>query len=141
TPRISYRMFDETYMCFTGRPTRGKPYVKPKKAVPGCGIANMIMVEGYDQRDPAAYRTPPPMTYLSYRSKLIDIASSGEHNDVKVDPLSLRQLIAWVDTMCPYRGDEEVRQLPDPDFQGIDWLSIRPKIETAPRITRPGPIE
>ena len=141
TFRPGFLIFNEPYMTLTGHPAWGKPYETPDDPPPGWGIANMIMVEGYDQRDPAAYRTPPPMTYLSYRSKLIDIASSGEHNDVKVDPLSLRQLIAWVDTMCPYRGDEEVRQLPDPVFQGVDWLSIRPKIETAPRITRPGPIE
>jgi hypothetical protein len=99
------------------------------------------MVEGYDTRDPAAYVTPKPMTRLSYKSKLIEMASSGKHHDVKVDPTSLRKLIAWVDTMCPYRGDEEIRQLPDPVFQGVDWLAIRPRIKTAPRIIRPGPVD
>jgi hypothetical protein len=49
--------------------------------------------------------------------------------------------MAWVDTMCPYFGDEEIRQLPDPEFQGIDWLSIRPLIKSAPRVIRPGPID
>ena len=73
-------------------------------------------------------------------SRLIEMASSGKHYDVKADPLSLRRLIAWVDTMCPYRGDEEVRDIPDPEFQGVDWLSVRPKIKTAPRIVRPGPV-
>ena len=29
----------------------------------------------------------------------------------------------------------------DPVFQGVDWLSIRPKIKTAPRIVRPGPVD
>jgi hypothetical protein len=43
--------------------------------------------------------------------------------------------------MCPYRGDEEVRQIDDPVFQGVDWLSIRPKIKNAPRIVRPGPVD
>jgi len=43
--------------------------------------------------------------------------------------------------MCPYRGSEEVRAIDDPEFQGMDWLAIRPKIKTAPRITRPGPID
>jgi len=42
--------------------------------------------------------------------------------------------------MCPYRGDEEVRQIADPRFQGIDWLAIRPQIQNAPTIIRPGPI-
>ena len=103
--------------------------------------ANILQVEGYDKRDPRAYRTPPPMTALSYRSKLIEIASSGKHHDVKVDPVSLRRLIAWVDTMCPYRGDEEVRAIEDPVFQGVDWLSIRPKVRSAPTIIRPGPVD
>ena len=43
--------------------------------------------------------------------------------------------------MSPYRGTEEVRALPDPDFQGIDWLAIRPEIQSAPTIVRPGPID
>jgi hypothetical protein len=43
--------------------------------------------------------------------------------------------------MCPYKGDEEVRAEPDPVFQGVDWLAIRPKLQSAPRIARPGPIE
>ena len=55
------------------------------------------------------------MTTLSYTSKLIHIAMSGEHNDVKMDPLSLRKLIVWVDTLCPYRGEAEIRAMPDPD--------------------------
>jgi hypothetical protein len=81
------------------------------------------------------------MSALSFRSKLIEIASSGEHYDVKVDAISLQQLIAWVDTMAPYRGSEEVREIDDPEFQGVDWLSIRPRIKTAPRIIRPGPVD
>jgi len=101
----------------------------------------MLMVEGYDTRDPVAYQTPKPMTRLSYKSPLIDLASSGKHYKVKVDALSLRKLIAWVDTMCPYRGDEEVRQINDPKFQGVDWLSIKPRIKTAPRVIRPGPVD
>ena len=101
----------------------------------------MLMVEAYGRNDPQAYRTPKPMTRLSYASRLIELASSGEHYDVKVDPVSLRRLIAWVDAMCPFRGDEEVREIPDPDFQGVDWLSVRPKVKSAPRIVRPGPVD
>jgi len=40
--------------------------------------------------------------------------------------------------MCPFRGDEEVREIPDPDFQGVDWLSVRPKVRSAPTIVRRG---
>ena len=97
----------------------------------------MIMVEGYDQRDPRAYQTPKPMTALSYNSRLIELAGSGEHYDVKVDPIPLRQLTAWIDAICPYRGDEEIRALPDPDFPGIDDLPVRPRVKTAPMSRRP----
>jgi len=38
-------------------------------------------------------------------------------------------------------GDEEVRQIPDPIFQGVDWLAVRTRIQTAPRIARPGPVD
>ncbi|MCB1128022.1 MAG: hypothetical protein KDM81_16135, partial [Verrucomicrobiae bacterium] len=137
TPRPGFLFFDETYLTMIGRPTWGAAYQRPENPPPGFGIADMLMVEAYDQRDPVAYRTPEPMTHLSYRSRLIEIASSGEHHEARVDPISLRRLIVWVDAMCPYRGDEEVRAIDDPDFQGIDWLAVRPRIKTAPRMTRP----
>ena len=141
TPRPGELGFDETYWILTGRPAWGSPYRKPADPPPGFGIADMIMVDAYNYRDPVAYRTPEPMAQLSYRSRLIERASSGKHHKVKVDPVDLRRLILWVDTMCPYRGAEEVRAIPDPDFQGIDWLSIRPRVKTAPRVIRPGPLE
>lgn len=99
------------------------------------------MVEAYSTTDPEAYKTPKPMTALSYKSRLIEIASSGDHHGVEVDSVSLQRLIAWVDAMCPYQGEEEVRAIPDPDFQGIDWLAVRPRIATAPEIVRPGPVD
>jgi hypothetical protein len=76
------------------------------------------------------------MTYLSYRSRLIEIASSGKHHDVKVDEVSRLRLIAWVDACCPYNGKEEIRAMGDPDFPGIEKLTIRPRVKTAPVIAR-----
>jgi hypothetical protein len=99
------------------------------------------MVEGYGTIDPQGYVTPPPMTSLSYRSRLIELVSSGQHHEVKVDQLSLLRLIVWVDAMCPYKGDEEVRAEADPVFQGVDWLAVRPKVATAPVLNRPGPLD
>jgi hypothetical protein len=139
--RPGFLEFDEVYWLLIGRPTWGTAYTLPKNSVPGLGIADMIMVEGYEKTDPVAYRTMPPMTRLSYRSRLIEIAASGKHHDVKVDALNLQRLICWVDAMCPYQGDEEIRQEPDPVFQGVEWLAVRPKITTAPHIARPGPVE
>ena len=141
TPRPGFLDFDETYITLTGRPTWGTPYQSPEKPPPGWGFADMLMVEAYGKTDPAAYRTPQPMTRLSYGSRLIERASSGSHHGVKVDPISLQRLIAWVDAMCPYNGDEEVRAIDDPVFQGVDWLAIQPRIKTAPTIARPGPVD
>lgn len=141
TPRPGFLEFAEPYHLMTGRPTWGRPYEKPQDPPPGFGIAGMLMVEGYGTTDPAAYRAPPPMIALSYRSRLIDLCSSGKHYDVKVDPIGLQKLIAWVDAMCPYNGDEEIRMIDDPVFQGVDWLAIRPRIKTAPTIIRPGPVD
>jgi len=81
------------------------------------------------------------MTHLSYNSPLIEIASSGAHHGVKVDEVSLARLVAWIDAMCPYMGDDEIRRIEDPVFQGVDWLAIRPRIRTAPVIVRPGPVD
>ena len=141
TERPSAPVFTEPYLTLIGRPTWGAPYAAPETPPPGWGIANTLMVEAYGTTDPAAYVTPPPMTCLSYNSRLIEMASSGKHHDVRVDPESLLRLIVWVDTMCPYRGAEEIRAIDDPEFQGVEWLAIRPKIKHAPRIRRPGPID
>ncbi len=58
---------------------------------------------------------PPPMTAMSYRSKLIQIATSGKHHDVKITPLEEARLVAWVDALCPYLGMEELLERPDMD--------------------------
>jgi hypothetical protein len=141
TERPSEPIFTEPYLTLIGRPTWGQPYRVPEKPLPGFGIAGTLLVEGYGQTDPNGYKTPPPMTALSYRSKLIDLVSSGQHHDARVDDLSLLRLIVWVDAMCPYVGDDEIRQIPDPIFQGVEWLAVRPKVANAPRINRPGPVD
>jgi len=133
--------FDENYWLFTGRPSWGKEYRVPEEKPAGFGIAGMLMVEGYGQRDPEGYKTSAPMTALSYRSRLVELAGGGEHYEVEVDPVNLRRLKVWVDAMAPYRGEEEIREMPDPEFQGVEWLSVRPRIRTAPVVRRPGPVE
>ena len=128
TLRPGHGPFKEPYLTLVGAAGWGNP----KKPGPGYGIAGAIPVEAR-----GTYRTLKPRTHLSYKSRLIERASSGKHNKVKVDPLSLRRLIAWVDACCPYRGEEEIRALDDPDFPGIEKLPIRPLVRTAPRIQRP----
>ncbi|HEY3321965.1 MAG TPA: LamG-like jellyroll fold domain-containing protein [Planctomycetota bacterium] len=141
TPKPGFLDFDELYWTLIGRPSWGEPYKQPKTPPPGWGFADMIMVEAYGKTDPAAYQTPAPMTRLSYKSRLVERAASGKHHDVKVDPESLLRLTVWVDAMCPYMGDDEIRCIPDPDFQGCDWLSVKPLIKTAPNVIRPGPVD
>lgn len=133
--------WDETHFTLIGKPTWGIAYVVPTNCPPGFGIADTLLVEGYGKTAPAAYATPAPMTRLSCRNRPIELVTSGKHHDVRVDEASRLRLIAWVDTMCPYNGDEEIRQEPDPVFQGVDWLTIRPRLQTAPVIHRPGPVD
>ena len=132
TLRPGQGVFKEPYITLVGHAKYSRMKGPPKP-----GIAGALMAENYDQSDPASYATFRPMKYLSYTSRLIEIAASGKHNGVKVDPLSLRKLIAWVDTNCPFRGAEEIRQIPDPDFPGIEFLPVRPRVKTAPIIARP----
>jgi hypothetical protein len=112
---------------------------RSEKLPPGFDIAGTLHVEAFGQFDPEAYITPRPMTSLSYKSRLIELASSGEHHGLKMDSVSLLKLILWVDAICPYIDDSHIRSVPDPVFQGSDWLSVPPRLETAPSLVRPGP--
>jgi hypothetical protein len=85
----------------------------------------------------AEYATLPPMTTLSFRSPLVSLVMGGQHHGVKVDPVSLQRIIAWVDAIGPYRGLEEIRAMPDPDFAGVEKLAIRPRMKSAPDVPRP----
>jgi hypothetical protein len=140
TPRPGFLGFDETYWTLIGWPTWGQPYQAPDPIPPGWGIADTLLVEAFHTTDPEAYRTPPPMTRLSHRSRLIALTGGGAHHDVRVDPVNWLRLIVWVDAICPYQGEEEIRAMPDPQFQGVDWLAVRPRIQTAPNVLRPGPL-
>ena len=133
--RPGHSVFKEPYLTLVGSAGWGNPVPGGR---PGYGIAGAIPVESrYGQNDPEALTTLRPMQYLSYRSRLIELASKGAHYDVEVDPISLHRLIAWVDACCPYMGEEEVRALGDPDFPGIERLPIRPRVTSAPVIDRP----
>jgi len=129
----------EPYLTLVGRPGWGRTNAVPEKLPPGYDLAGTLQVEAYSTVDPVAYVTPEPMTRLSHTSRLVALAASGKHHNVKVDPYSLLRLILWVDTMCPYLTDVEIRADDDPEFQGSDWLAIRPRLKTAPIVIRPGP--
>lgn len=133
TLRPGRGMFKEPYITLVG--PIGYGLNKAGRHTPS--LAGALLAENYNHSDPNSYTTAPPMTYLSCTSRLIDIAFSGKHNKVKVDPVGLRTLIAWVDANCPYRGEEDIRALPDPSFAGIERLPVRPRVRTAPKIPRP----
>jgi hypothetical protein len=137
TLRPGVDVFKEPYLTLVGPAGWGNPFAK--KDQPGCGIAVAIPVESMHptMNNPAALATLRPKQFLSPASRLIDLAMSGQHYDVKVDELSLRRLIAWVDACAPYMGEPEIRALDDPDFEGIALLPIRPRVKTAPVVERP----
>ncbi len=124
--------FPEPYLTLVGGALMHKRQLGDKP-----GIAGAIMAENFPLSDPASYETFRPMRHLSYNSQLIEIAMSGKHHDVKVTGEDLRKLIAWVDANCPFRGEGEIREIPDPVFAGIDWLPVRPRTQTAPEVARP----
>ena len=138
-PQTAFLSFDQAYITLTGAPAWGTKYVVPENPPPGFGYADMLHVEGYGTTDPAAYVTLQPLTSMSYVSRLVQLCADGKHYDVKMDPVSLLKVILWVDAMCPNIDDSAIRAMPDPVFQGSDWLSIPPRLRTAPTIIRPGP--
>ena len=91
---------------------------------------------------PTYTTVPPPMTAMSYKSRLIAKATSGKHNDVKVSPEEEARLVAWVDALCPYIGEEEILQREAPDAEAYlrhpnyAGLTHAPLMRTAPRVHR-----
>jgi hypothetical protein len=124
--------FKEPYLTLVG-PAWGGP--KPEGAGAAVGLAGCLNVE-LDQH----YGPLQPMTMLSSTSRLIELATSGKHHDVKIDGEDLLRLIAWVDCNCVYRGDEEVRQIPDPPPQVASQFPVPVRMRTAPRIDRLQPV-
>jgi hypothetical protein len=132
--RPGHDVFKEPYLTLVGPAGWGNPVPGGK---PGYGIAGAIPVESYDGNDPRGLVTLRPMQYLSRSSRLIELAASGKHYDVKAAPEDLHRLIAWVDACCPFMGEEELRAQGDPNFPGIERLPIRPRVASAPVIERP----
>ncbi|MGL6195752.1 MAG: hypothetical protein ACRC2T_13130, partial [Thermoguttaceae bacterium] len=155
--RSGFLHFNEPYITLIGNPSWGAPQTlypagsrgqwgdadadKLNVPPPGFGIADTILVEAFDQRDPAAYVTPKPMELLSYSSRLVNKYCVPEHYGVKLSEEERLRVMVWVDAMCPYLGSDDIRKMPDPKFQGSDWISIPPRLETAPTPRRPGPFD
>ena len=163
--RPGYSFMKEPYLTLVGAAIWIEPRIAdlpvPDPQKPGVGLAGILRIEAFapeEVMEPFKWHNQPksgglsvirtnalvgkyatlrPMTALSYRSPLVQMAMSGEHHGAKVDDASLRRLIAWVDAMGPYRGLEEIRAIPDPNFDGIEKLAIRPRTRTAPIVPRP----
>jgi len=139
--------FKEPYLTLVG-PAWNSPV---KGDVPGAGIAGCLNVEGTGGRGSHGALQPiAPKTMLSSTSPLIRMVMTGKHPmaqdgsevnaGIKVSPEDRRRLIAWVDANCVYRGDEEIRQIPDPPSAKVARFPVRPRIKTAPVIDRLQPI-
>ena len=124
--------FKEPYLTLVG-PAWGGP--APAGRGKALGLAGCLNVERRRRYGPLK-----PMTMLSSTSPLIARAMSGKHHKVKVTGVDLRKLIAWVDCNCVYRGDEEVRRIPDPSPGVAARFPVPVKTRTAPRIRRLQPV-
>ena len=118
----------------------GWPEIDPKAPPPGYDLAGTIKVENFPTTAAAAYATLEPMTRLSYNSRLVKMLS-GEmpHHGVKGTDEEVFKAVLWVDAVCPFLTDADIRAEKDPVFPGSDWLSQKPRLETAPLPVRPGP--
>ncbi|MGQ9732867.1 MAG: HzsA-related protein [Candidatus Zipacnadales bacterium] len=134
TLRPGQGIFKEPYVTLVGGSVyHAERTLKPPESLAACPPVESYPIAGV----PEAVQTFRPLQYLSYASKLVNhYAASGEHYGVKMSGDDLQLLIAWVDAICPYRGEEEIRAIPDPDFPGIELLPIRPRTATAPHIDR-----
>lgn len=157
TLRPGFIHFKEPYITLIGNPAwaREQKTYRPgslnawngpsepelDKEPPGFGIADTILVEAYTTTDPAGYSTPKPMEKLSYASRLINKYCQPEHYGVKLSPTELERMIVWVDAICPYMGSDDIRAEKDPEFQGSDWLAVKPRLQSAPVVRRPGPFD
>jgi len=137
TLRPAVDVFKEPYLTLVGPAGWWNPVADHGQ--PGYGFADIMPVETMDptMNDPIALETLPSYQYLSSRSRLVERMRSGEHHHVKVDPESLHRVITWVDATGPFNGEEEIRQIDDPVFVGIELLPIRPRVKTAPVVPRP----
>jgi hypothetical protein len=122
--------FAEPYLTFVSGSTG---WGKDKEKI---SLSGALIVEGYSTRDTMSLTTLAPMSVFSYKSKLLENATSGKHPKVKIDAASRRRLTAWIDANCPYLGKEEIRKMGDPDFKHIETLKLRPRVKTAPEINR-----
>ena len=135
-PNDSSPFCEPYYTMVTGACPWGGPKKRDEHNVPA-NIAGLFIVEGYGTTDPANLATLPPYSAFSPVSRLIHNACSGEHHDVKVTGEDRERLIAWVDCNGPYLGDEEIRQMYDPDHYSVNNIPpVRPRIATAPIINR-----
>jgi len=141
-----FGLFKEPYLTLIGGAAWPIPVPDPDR--PGYGIAGAIPVYGlrpddvYPQDDSTdgsstIQRSLRPLRYLSARSRLVAFAMNGEHYGVAMEGEDLLRLIAWIDANGPFLGEEEIRAMDDPTFSGIERLPIRPRLRSAPVVSRP----
>jgi hypothetical protein len=85
----------------------------PYDALIAGGGKNVAGVRDVRGKGEEAHRTMEPREFYSTASVLIQHAMSGEHHKVKVTGEDRQRLIAWVDCNGPFRGLQEIREIPD----------------------------
>jgi len=131
--------FPEPYVTLVGggndwyQPTRKENFNRFGLPI---SFSGCLIVEGYTERNMDSLSTLPPMSHFSAVSRLLDYATDEKHIKEKIDQMSLRRLIAWIDCNGPYLGDAEIRRLPDPSFRLREDPPVRPRLKTAPLINR-----
>ena len=136
TLRAGAGVFREPYVTLVlGKVDQLSTCVLSPVGVPG-GLAGTLIPVAMPPE--TMLKTVPVLTSLSYKSPLIELATSGKHYDVKLDEISLLKLMAWIDLLCPYRGEPEIRAMPDPDpapYVAERW-PIMPRMHSAPIVKR-----
>lgn len=123
----------------------------PRTSIAGPLFPYVLYPASATEPFPTTDSVVPPMTALSHRSRLIEIATGGKHYDVRISPDEEARLVTWVDANCPFLGMEEVLALPDASEEayytysgtgkyshehGYDHrgLSFAPRMRTAPAV-------
>lgn len=134
TLRPGQGIFKEPYVTLVS----GNSYHGPKSLRPPDSIAGCLPVETWPIAGaPESVSTFAPMQYLSLTSRLVNHYAGGRHRtEATMSADELRLLAAWVDMAAPYRNEEDVRAIPDPEFAGIEQLPVRPRVRTAPVVDR-----
>ena len=80
---------------------------------------------------------PVLLTVVCYATLVVPFRASGLLEGPRWRGYLDQLVTTGLSPLRYYAGEEELRTMDDPDFPGIDELPIRPRVKTAPVISRP----